>query len=92
LTNHDGRIRLFFGGQTMAPGILLPPELRHRCTPPRLLLHSGSQVSSLRRIEWCDQSSIEFSAKRRAPNPTPLSSQIGWRTTDRLIDAVTSPA
>ena len=31
-------------------------ELRNRCTPPRLPLHSGSQVSSLRRIEWCDQS------------------------------------
>ena len=29
-------------------------ELRHRCTPPGLPLHSGSQVSSLHRIEWCD--------------------------------------
>jgi hypothetical protein len=55
-------------------------ELRHRCTPPRLPLHSGSQVSSLRRIKWCDQSAVEFSAKQRAPNPTPLSSQTGWRT------------
>jgi hypothetical protein len=25
-----------------------------------LPLHSGSQVSSLRRIEWCDQSGVEF--------------------------------
>jgi len=51
----------------------------HRCTPPRLPLHSGSQVSSLRRIRWCDQNGVEFSAKS-APNPTPLSSQKGWRT------------
>src|SRR5208283_4281441 len=29
-------------------------KLRHRCTPPSLPLHSGSQVSSLRGIEWCD--------------------------------------
>jgi len=27
LTNHDDRIRLFFGGHTMAPGVLSPPEL-----------------------------------------------------------------
>src|ERR1035437_1078359 len=29
-------------------------ELRHRCTLPSLPLHSDSQVSSLRRIEWCE--------------------------------------
>src|SRR5208282_2544991 len=51
----------------------------HRCTPPSLPLHSGSQVSSLRRTGWCDQSGVEFSAKS-APNLTPLSSQNGWRT------------
>jgi hypothetical protein len=39
--------------------------------PPRPALHSGSQVSSLRAIDWCDEDGIEFSAKR-APNPTPL--------------------
>ena len=43
-------------------------ELRHRCTPPRLPLHSGSQVSSLRRTIWCDQSGVEFSAMRRLPS------------------------
>jgi hypothetical protein len=37
---------------------------------------------------WCDQSNVEFSAKLRAPNSTPLSSQTGWRTTDRLVDVV----
>ena len=33
-------------------------ELRHRRTPPRLPLHSGNQVSSLRRIDWSDQSAV----------------------------------
>jgi hypothetical protein len=54
-----------------------------------LPLHSGSQVSSLGKIDWRDQSAVEFSAKR-APNPTPLPSQPGWRTAARLVDAVTS--
>src|ERR1035441_7218001 len=66
-------------------------QTAHRSTPPSLPLHSGSQVSSRRRIEWCDQSGVEFSAKRAA-NSTPFSSQMGWRTTDTFIDAMTSPA
>ena len=63
-----------------------PPE--HRFTPPKLPLLSDSQVSSLRRIVWCDQSAVGFSAKHAA-NPTPLSSHTRWRTTDRLISAAT---
>src|ERR1019366_5266919 len=35
----------------------------HGSAPPRLPLHSGSQVSSLLGIEWCDQNGVEFSAK-----------------------------
>jgi hypothetical protein len=31
------------------------------------------------RTESCNQSNVEFSAKH-APNPSPLSSQRGWRT------------
>jgi hypothetical protein len=33
-------------------------ELRHRRTQPRLPLHSGNQVSSLRRIDWSNQSAV----------------------------------
>src|ERR1035437_2933330 len=62
----------------LAPG---PPAHRNapRLHPARLPLHSGSQVSSLRRIRWCDQNGVEFSAKS-APNPSPFSSQNGWCT------------
>ena len=54
--------------------------LEHKQMP----LHSGSQVSSLRRIEWCDQGGIEFPAKR-ATNSTPLSSQTGWHQAEIIL-------
>jgi hypothetical protein len=41
-------------------------ELCDRFTPPRLPLHSGNQVSSLRRIEWHDQSAVAI--LRCSPN------------------------
>jgi hypothetical protein len=69
-----------------------PPrdQTAHRFTPPGLPLHSGNRVSSLRRIEWRDQSAVGFSAPA-TPNPTPLLSQSGWRTTDTFIDVVSRP-
>ena len=88
--------RLSANGPTRKPKDWLAPghPARPDGTPlhsPSLPLHSGSQVSSRRRIKWCDQSGVEFSAKRAA-NSTPFSSQMGWRTTDTFIDAMTSPA
>jgi hypothetical protein len=47
-----------------------------------LPLHSGSQVSSLRRIEWCDQSGVDFSAKRAA-NLAALKLK-GWTDADTM--------
>ena len=52
---------------------------------PSIYSDGGSHafIYSLRRIERCDQSEVECSAKR-APNPTPLSSQKGWCTSTSL--------
>jgi len=58
-------------------------ELRHRCTPPSLPLHSAGKVSSLRGIDQRDQSGCGFSAAL-APNPKPLSSRRAGAPTTRL--------
>jgi hypothetical protein len=60
--------RLPANGQTRKPEDWLAPghprdRTAHRSTPPSLPLHSGSQVSSLLGIEWCDQNGVGFSAK-----------------------------
>ena len=59
-------------------------ERRHRCTPPSLPLHSGSQVSSLRGIDQRDQSGFGFSAIV-APNPKPLSSRRAGAPTTNIF-------
>jgi hypothetical protein len=58
-------------------------ELRHRCTPPSLPLHSAGQASSLRGIDQRDQSDFGFSALL-APNPKPLSSRKAGAPTAHL--------
>jgi len=52
-------------------GLPRPPRDRtaHRSTPPSLPLHSGSQVSSLRGIEWRDRSGFPFSEPLTANSP-----------------------
>jgi len=69
--------------KTGLPQDTLATELRHRCTPPSLPLHSGSQVSSLRGIDQRDQSDFGFSAVS-APNPNPLSSRRAGAPTTHL--------
>ena len=65
-------------------------ELRHRCTPPSLPLHSAGKVSSLRGIDQRDQSSFGFSAVL-APNPNPLSSRrAGAPTTHLALNSIRS--
>lgn len=58
-------------------------ELRHRCTPPSLPLHSADKVSSLRGIDQRDQSGFGFSAVL-APNPKPFSSRRAGAPTTHL--------
>jgi hypothetical protein len=58
-------------------------ELRHRCTPPSLPLHSAGKISSLRGIDQRDQSDFGFSALL-APNPNPLSSRRAGAPTTHL--------
>jgi hypothetical protein len=58
-------------------------ELRHRCTPPSLPLHSADKVSSLREIDQRDQNGFGFSALS-APNPKPLSSRRAGAPTTHL--------
>jgi hypothetical protein len=69
--------------KTGLPQDTLATELRHRCTPPSLPLHSAGKVSSLRGIGQRDQSGHGFSAVL-APNPKPLSSRRAGAPTTHL--------
>jgi hypothetical protein len=65
------------------------PNCATACTTPRLSLHSGSQVSSLRTIEWCI---AEASRAARPANPRPpMSRRKQLPTTHRLVWGLTSP-
>jgi hypothetical protein len=62
------RARLPANGQHRKPQDWFAPRrprdrTAQNSTPPSLPLHSGSQVSSRRRIDWCHQSVVGFFAK-----------------------------